>query len=184
MVPITKGHYLVLSHNVGARLTAQHSQQNRHIHPYTNRAPLYIISHISTLPRHKATYRKSKTPFQSTWCLRKMFSAPVPIFFSYGSIFILNKYFPDLVGYPGQTATGPNVPTMQDTSPTLWRRFNLVRNGRILLSWNPISPGTVVSTNRLRENFVFHCYCSLKLQQKMLRIVTAFRTKLSTRLES
>lgn len=47
--------------------------------------------------------------------------------------------------YPGQTATGP---TMQDTPPTLWTRFNLVKNWRMLLSWDPISLGTVVSTNR------------------------------------
>lgn len=58
--------------------------------------------------------------------------------------------------YPGQTTTGPTVPTMQDTSPTLWRRFSLVRNGRTLLSWDPISLGTVVSTNRLREKKSFY----------------------------
>lgn len=186
MVTITKRYYLVLSHSVRARLTAQHSQKNRHICPYTNRAPLYIISHISTVPRHKSTYRKCKTPFQSTWYLRKMFYGPCQsqYFFLWQHLCFLNEFFPDLLWKPGQTATGPTVPAMQDTSLTLWRRFNHVRNGRTLLSWDPISLGTGVSTNRLRENFfIRHCYF-LKQQQQLLHIVTAFRTKLSARLDS
>lgn len=148
------------------------------------------MSHISTLPRHKATCRKCKKPFLHHFKAFGVWEkcstvAASPNIFPYGSISVSSiNFFPDVVAYPGQAVTGPTVPTMQDTSSTFWRRFNLVGNGRTLLSWDPISLGTVVSTNRLRENFFFHQCCFLKLQQQMLHIVTAFRTKLSARLES